>query len=983
MAGGAAKGLLRAADWAAPYVDAALNRVPGIAKFDQGAREVQYGFNRSFRPFANVRIEAARKAAAKGATPQAARAAGAQAEHAARTIATAAQEGSGKAHQLLAPVWRGTTPAERVEIERRSEGLASRPATGKLGDAELDSRAQQYRALLQQRDHDRVAAGLTDQQKLVQGFTPRPLAHAGYSQTAATDYDRAKGLGLLPEDYDPANNAIRAFSDTYAQIEQQQAGETLRALGLSTPLEYKTASGTSMGYGTPGRRAASNYAGREGNQAALLRAGQELGIPTRQTAAGQTELVGVPRAHATGEDLARVAEARRSGAQLGRYAQRVQGAATQSGQRATAALDAQHAKLVADAQRTLRSATATAAQKVRAQADLQQAALARQRAVAEQRLGAKLPQHNPAFDPEASGPGPRLTPEQTTLAKVLAPVSRLGEQAGNTVDAIEKAGQSAAEGLAARAARQAARTPAQAAAITAPVRVVASAILKGDAAAQARVAKLSLQYASRRMERDLATTLRQRQAALRPRAIEDIRAPMMTGAKAAAKAAGYETTRTPGGFGSLPVFQDSALTRSLADFLEDEGARPPEAKGIASFFDRLNSMARVGIIANPTVHVLWNYNNQFLAAGGSPADLVDIYNFTKPFDQRLIDEAREAGAILPHQRLGEGVLGGDYATMIGSSEGLSLAQKIDRGLTGAWNANQQLVFKTFEERYAAKLYQRFVQHGLTPEEAGVAVRKALGDYQNVARHGPEQFFSRAFFFYPWLKTIVPFWTQTLIEAPQYVTAPIRGLQVNNEGDPNADAISPYTVAWGGGNYTSLPFPQRVLEQFAPLLSGDFQAVTRGLANIAESHATPLAGAAMDTYGTLSSSAQEPQPGGHILWNKDAPTEQRNEQLVGNEAERALPLPIQARSLIDYAKGLPSNPNPFQSLGGIGATSIVGGTSYRRPSPEASRAIWQVQDEMEDTLAQMRRSGSSQEEMESVYQTYLKALHGLQKSLTGE
>ena len=66
---------------------------------------------------------------------------------------------------------------------------------------------------------------------------------------------------------------------------------------------------------------------------------------------------------------------------------------------------------------------------------------------------------------------------------------------------------------------------------------------------------------------------------------------------------------------------------------------------------------------------------------------------------------------------------------------------------------------------------------MSPSEARIKERKALGDYANA---NPNDKISKAMFFYPWLKTIVPLWTHKMLTKPQFLTAPAEGIRCNNK-----------------------------------------------------------------------------------------------------------------------------------------------------------------------------------------------------------
>lgn len=373
-----------------------------------------------------------------------------------------------------------------------------------------------------------------------------------------------------------------------------------------------------------------------------------------------------------------------------------------------------------------------------------------------------------------------------------------------------------------------------------------------------------------------------------------------------------------------PTMRESFVRPELAEFLKQSAAAPDSAqRGWLKRLDSFNRLYRASIIANPLVHGLWNMENNYLAAGGALRELL------KPVPKAVEDEAELAGA---HHGLGtaSSFFGGDPAHLATSRlrDLPSLKEKIDKAAYTAWSTNQRITFDVLEKRYANALYYRLRRSGLAPGEAAEQVRKALGDYVNVAPAGGLQ---RAFFFYPWLKSNTEFWLGTLAHHPQYVNAPVQAIHRNNEvaGDPRLDDKYPtgdFTMYDGNGRYWSVPHPARIL---ADLTEGLY-----GANKIALAHMTPALKALLDLGNTLTGSPKEPSESPNVVYDKAAPSSTKAKQ-AGEYALRKLPIPMaaQVEGIPAWAQRLRSNGvTPSDVLG------LTGGFTYDRLPPEQERAL---------------------------------------------
>jgi hypothetical protein len=391
--------------------------------------------------------------------------------------------------------------------------------------------------------------------------------------------------------------------------------------------------------------------------------------------------------------------------------------------------------------------------------------------------------------------------------------------------------------------------------------------------------------------------------------------------------------------GTSPSAAQRAFHPEAIRLMTEAGAPAQQATGFAAFGGLLNKLMRIGIITNPVVHVGWNLFGNYLGAKGDPAKLGYIASGQGWKDAATWDKlAEENGA---HAHIGtHSMLGGDTARLLTSSGGSPL-ERMDRALTKGWNANQRLVFDTMEKRFSTALFSQKVHElqaaGVSTQEAlaraGIAVRKTFGDYANVHPGGFEGAISKGFFFYPWLKTIMPFVAKTAVQNPSWITKPVRGIQAWNQGmgDPNAQAKSNalYLGRHGGQErYLSAPFPQRNLEdllQMVPTpqkgLTGSLKAAT----DLAANHAGLPAGLAIDAFMTAAGQAKP--PGGinrHTLFDKAAPFfPEQVGQAARNVGGRVVPPMLQ--NLPALAKG---DMSPL-----LGA---LGGTTYTRPSVVQSK-----------------------------------------------
>jgi hypothetical protein len=417
-------------------------------------------------------------------------------------------------------------------------------------------------------------------------------------------------------------------------------------------------------------------------------------------------------------------------------------------------------------------------------------------------------------------------------------------------------------------------------------------------------------------------------------------------------------------------------TPGLGEFLKKQGAEPEMAEGFAAATQLINKLSRMAIISNPIVHVIWNLNGQYLGARGTGKDLIDIWNLKGWHPSAAeIKEAADHGALAHFAPQAKGMFGLGEGKMMQPYATLSTPEKLDKFGTSLWNWQQNFVFETMETRFAVKLFQQFKRGGLSADEAGLRVRKVLGDYANVSNTGLEADLNKNMFFYPWLKTLIPFWFKAIGNHPQALTAPYEAIRTNNElsNDPNLDRENPYAIhmGMGGENYFTSPLPGKIAEQvggiFAPRgdVIGDATDATdrlRSLNSILENHATP-AWDALQPFETMLEPAQAPGGPEHTLFDKDAPPLDQAGQIIQNALYTVAPIPPGVRSMVDEAgealKGERSftSPGSVQDLSESAFSALAGGSHFNRPSKGTAKAVSGLRFKLDKLHRQAEQAGA--------------------------
>jgi hypothetical protein len=427
----------------------------------------------------------------------------------------------------------------------------------------------------------------------------------------------------------------------------------------------------------------------------------------------------------------------------------------------------------------------------------------------------------------------------------------------------------------------------------------------------------------------------------------------------------------------------------LVRFFVNQGADKESANSVAQFVDKMNSLARIGIITNPVIHGGWNLGTHYLAAGGTPdflgTRLWQDFNEWPVVTSRALGRqisgqeknqiADKWGAII-HNAQASPIFGEDYGkNFLDKASVWDFPHWMNSTLSKMWAANQRIVFEQMEARYSTDLFWKYVEKAgkaddSTFAQAAIHVRKALGDYTNISKTGIDGALNQMLFFYPWMKTAIPFWAKMIAQRPGFITVPGLGTHIWNResGDPNFDNESYGTVYIPGGNgkrYASYPGPQKYAEDLLELIApgGDIGAsgTDRGVEaeRLLDTHLKPL-GASTAGASFLETMGQRPQAPGSssslIAVDRDQDLGTQIRQGVGFAAGR---LPFEGfgvGSLIappeqpeGNAIGDALHGDPRRLIGGV-----IGGYQYDRQDEDTRSAIQQARYRLEDSLSAARK-----------------------------
>jgi hypothetical protein len=414
---------------------------------------------------------------------------------------------------------------------------------------------------------------------------------------------------------------------------------------------------------------------------------------------------------------------------------------------------------------------------------------------------------------------------------------------------------------------------------------------------------------------------------------------------------GYIPVKNVPGLSSLDRMKYTDVKPEVVKYLTDHGAPPKDAEGLGAWIDRYNALFRIGILTNPIVHPFYNLLWAYLGGGGDVRRLATVFR-----DSPLDTEAARYGA---HAPLSNSSIGSNQNRLVQSlPEAIHQSQGIGKvGAAADWvtsraaEINRKIVFDTMERRMATEMWASLVAKGTDKARAGELVRKAFGDYGNITK--AEQGVSRAFFFYPWTKTVIPFWAQSLATAPKWTTAPLQGILTHNElaGDPNVGKESPYTLYTGTDKegqpqYQSLPMPQKRLEAPLEAATGNIG----GAINDAKYHLTPALNIALTALEQHAN--QEPQepgvtPAQNVMYDRYAPTSTKLAQVAQYAAENGVPFAPLIRG-IAHGVGEAAGGAPGRAL-----SNLAGGYQYGQGNPAQQHALNRIFDRFQQSYNRAR------------------------------
>lgn len=406
-------------------------------------------------------------------------------------------------------------------------------------------------------------------------------------------------------------------------------------------------------------------------------------------------------------------------------------------------------------------------------------------------------------------------------------------------------------------------------------------------------------------------------------------------------------------------------------------------------WNTFNTAMRQATMYNPTYHPFWNIATNASATGDNVVQWMNNYakvvshqimatfgfmgtevgkvggvrgaieNAIVGGSQKYAQDVADAAAAGAHANYGMGTTffnADDPATirtMPWDKKGVFSGKNWDKAMTAITDWNQHMTFgQRGEAIFSTQLYKKFLKRGMTEEDAVWATREALGNYQNV---DPNSIQSRLLFFYPWLKTNLPFWMKTFITKPRYITAPHEGFERERElsHDPNAFSATyaePDTRAYlgqeGGDNlYYSIPLPDKDFGHIERALSPDtpFEDRVGQISSLVSSRMLPGFNIAMDTIATAQGKAGA-EPGDYrgyeVMWNTNAPEGTKWSQWAQTTLGRIIPIPAPylERQMIRDGFHLDRLAQYAMELGGAGTFTHSKSEEYSRQAHHSERRL---------------------------------------------
>jgi hypothetical protein len=189
----------------------------------------------------------------------------------------------------------------------------------------------------------------------------------------------------------------------------------------------------------------------------------------------------------------------------------------------------------------------------------------------------------------------------------------------------------------------------------------------------------------------------------------------------------------------------------------------------------------------------------------------------------------------------------------------------------------QWLFGNVEQNFAIDMYGRMAKSGMSGPQAAQKVREALGRFDNLTAGERYAHLNSLFYFYPWMKTVIPFWVKKGLMDPRWAMAPVSGTRTINELQGYDDPSQPFTLTTNQvrpgvyGRLTEM-IPQRVLQPLAAaaqipldLANRDYEGLNtdfKAIPNYIMGHLNPFAQVVSDAAMTAAAGG----PTKTVPWN---------------------------------------------------------------------------------------------------------------------
>jgi hypothetical protein len=280
-----------------------------------------------------------------------------------------------------------------------------------------------------------------------------------------------------------------------------------------------------------------------------------------------------------------------------------------------------------------------------------------------------------------------------------------------------------------------------------------------------------------------------------------------------------ETAQAPRGYvkeaSGSPTAPEKYLQPDVAEFLDPAGKSGKAVgafKAVSEALAKINALSRAGIVLLPVAHAGPNLGIAFIATGGTPQRMAQILSTQAKFAPELVARAERAGATSEATR----VMFGSESAHQAFTPTAELAQEaaakasakfgpiggkiaaagthVRDAADNVYGGMNRWLFDKVERGYRLDYFDRLTKDGTSDGAAARAVDSAFGKVGDISPN--ERFLTRIFYFYPWMKTVVPFWIKHGLVQPQYWDAPVRGTMVNNQAQGYDDPSRPFTATLG-------------------------------------------------------------------------------------------------------------------------------------------------------------------------------------------